>query len=65
MENQPCPDCGTLMEASHFLYNEGTVMQAWHCGSCGQYWTDEQIELVYKLMGISADEKENTDGPQD
>lgn len=57
---QPCPDCGTLMQSHEMHDDEGRYM-GWLCPACGQTWSDEQIQLVYFLMGI-VESEDKTDG---
>lgn len=54
---QPCPDCGTLMNA---FCTPALSLEITHfdCPGCGQRWTPEQILLVYRLMEI-ANQKED------
>lgn len=54
MVNQPCPDCGTLMERTVFAV-ETREGWRWRCPACSQHWTDQQIGEVYEMNSLEDD----------
>jgi len=60
MINQPCPDCGTLMNDCYDP-NDSNEEQCWHCPHCGESWTPSEIQLLYDQMAEWEPNSEDTD----